>query len=74
MTFITDLTFTTPELWALDSWIINEELTTSMDHVLIVLDMANLDETVDSMRTSQEITEWMIKAISEDELEQIQAA
>lgn len=67
-TFIIDLTFTMPELGPLDSWIIDKRLTVLSDHELIVFDMDNLDETIDSMRTIQEVTGWAIKVMSEDKL------
>lgn len=72
--FIIELPFTTPELGALESWVINEELATSSDHELIVFDTANLYETIGSMGTSQEVTEWAIKVMSEYKLEPAQGA
>lgn len=66
-TSIIDFTFFTPELGALESWIIDEELVTPFDHELIIFNMTNMDETVDRMSTSQEVTGWPIKAMSEEE-------
>lgn len=43
---IFDLTFTTLEIGALDTWIIDKELSTLSDHEEIVCDLANLDKTV----------------------------
>lgn len=51
----------------LDSWIIDEELVTPFDLELIVFNIANLDEKAGSMKTSQEVTGWCIKAMSEEE-------
>lgn len=55
---VIDLMFTMPELGALDLWVIDKELATLPDHELIVFDTANLDVTIGSLSTSQEVTRW----------------
>lgn len=69
-TSIIDLTFSTPELGALDSCVFHEKLATSSDHVRIVFDTANLNETIGNMDTSQKVNGGTIKTMSEDKLEQ----
>lgn len=71
---IIDLTLSIPELGALDSWIIDEELATLSHYELIVFDITNLDETVGSMGTTQEAISWGIKAMNEEETEKGQKA
>lgn len=56
ITSIIDLTFTTAEIGALDTWVIVRELATSLDHGVIVYDLVNVDNTVGGMGTSQEVT------------------
>lgn len=63
-TSIINLTFNNPEIGALNDWIINEELSTPSDHEVIVHDLANLNETVGGMRTSQDVMELSIKSLS----------
>lgn len=52
MISIIDLTFNTAEFGTLDSWIIDEDLTTPSDHEMVVFDLANLEDTLVSMGTS----------------------
>lgn len=58
----------------LDICIIDEKLATLSDDQLIIFDMANLNETIGSMRTSQDINECTIKVMLDTKLEQAQAA
>lgn len=46
----------------------------SFDHELIVFNMARLNQTVRRMGTSQEVTGWVIKAMSKEEIEETQKA
>lgn len=55
-TSIINLTFITLEIGALDTWVVDEEFSTSSDHEVIVYDFATLDKTVRRITTSQEIT------------------
>lgn len=61
-----DLTFTTSEIGAMDPWIIDEELSTPSEYEVIVFDTASLDETIEGMRTSQEVTGWKVKGMGDD--------
>lgn len=69
---VIDLTFTTPELKTLDSWIIDEELATLSEYEFIVFDIANLNETVSIMGMSQKVIVRAIKVRSEDKKEEVQ--
>lgn len=51
-TSIIDLTFTTTEIRVLDTWIIDDELSTPSDYEVMVCYLANVDETVERMRIS----------------------
>lgn len=66
-TSIMDLTFTTQEIGALDTWIIDRELSTPSNYEVIVCELTNLDETVGGMRTSQEVTGRSFKALPDEE-------
>lgn len=63
-TLIIDLTFTTLDIGALESWIIDIEFSTQSDHEMIVFQFGNLDESVGGMRTSQDVTGWRAKGLS----------
>lgn len=65
-TSIINLMLTTPEVGKLDTWIIDEELSTPTDHEVIVSDLANLDETIGGMGTSQKVTGWSVKGLSKE--------
>lgn len=71
---IIDLNITTSELEILDFSMIDKELATLTNNKLIAFDIGNLDKTVSSIRTIQDITEWAIRAMSEEEKEGAQKA
>lgn len=52
-TSIIDQTVTTPESGVSGSWILDGELSTLLDHEVIVCDLMNLDEIVVGIGTSQ---------------------
>lgn len=51
----------------MDTWIIDGELFTLSDNEVILFNLANLDETVGGMRTSQKVTSWSIKDLLDEE-------
>lgn len=55
-TSIIKLTWTTQDISAPDSWIIDVELSIPSDHVVIECDYTNLNETVRGIGNSQEVT------------------
>lgn len=63
---IINLIFTTLDVTALDTWIIDWELSTRSDHEAIVFDMTSLDEIVGRMGISQEVIGSSIKCMSDE--------
>lgn len=74
ITSIINLIFTIPNTGPLDSWFMDKELATSSNHMMIVFDLANLNEIIESMGTSQEVMRWLIRAMSEKEKTESQGA
>lgn len=64
--FIINLTITSPEIGALYTWIIDDELFTLFDHEVSVCNLSNLNETVGGMGTSQEVTGWSVKVLLDE--------
>lgn len=52
---------------ALDTTIIDGELSTPSNHKVFVYNLSNLDETVAGMRTSREVTGYSVKALANEE-------
>lgn len=65
MTSIIDLTFTTAEIRVLDMSIIDEQLPILSDHEVIVCGLTNMKESVGGMGTSQVVTGWSVKTLSD---------
>lgn len=65
VTSIIVLTFTSIELIAMESLIIDEEPTTVLENKLIVFQIANLNDMIGSMGTSQETTRCALKDMSQ---------
>ena len=63
---IIDLTFTTIQIGLLDSWLIEEDLSTPSDHELIVFSWLDLNLNQSENR-NQEITGWDIDKLLKDE-------
>ena len=63
---IIDLTFTFTTIGLLNSWTIKKEFSTSSDHELIVFKWLDLDLN-QSKFYNQEIIEWNIKKLEQDE-------
>lgn len=63
---IIDLMFNTHRIGVLDSWIIDQELSPLSDHEVIVCELANLNETIEVMRTSQEVIGWSVNVLSDE--------
>lgn len=61
-----DLTYTNTDIGSLDTWVIDDEQATPSDYKVIVYNLADPKEEGHSMGTSQEITEWEIRAMSGD--------
>lgn len=72
-TSIIDLTFTTPDIRALDALVIDYDMSTLSDHDLVVCDLTNRDEMVGRMGTSQKMTGCSIRTLSEDDRDEIAA-
>lgn len=70
-TIIIDLIFTTLGIGVLDTRVIDEELSKPSDYEVIVGELADLDRVGSSMSTSQEITGWGIKEMSEDSTKKV---
>lgn len=49
----------------MDAWIIDGKLPRPSDHEVIVYDWANLDDSVEGMRISQEGTGWSVKEMAD---------
>lgn len=63
---IIDLTFTSTSMGLLNSWLIEEEYTTSSDHELIVFDWLDLEINQQKSK-NRDITGWNIDNLLEDE-------
>lgn len=63
--------FTIREISALEPLIIDGELRTQSDRDVIVCDLANMNETVGVIGTSQKITGWSVKALSDEKKREI---
>lgn len=63
---IINLTFTTREIGALNTWFINGEISTPSDHEVIVFDAASLHKTVGRMRTCHEVKGWSVKGMGDE--------
>lgn len=50
----------------MNAWVIDEERSTPSDHEVVVFDLTILDKMVDGMVTSQEVSGWSIRTLSED--------
>lgn len=64
------MTFTSLEICALYSCIIDRELSTLSSHEVIVCDLANLHETIGEIETSSEVTGWSVKAIEDETMKE----
>lgn len=56
MTSIIDLIYMTPDIGALDTWVIEDELATPPDKVVIEYNLANLEGKAGGMGNSEEVT------------------
>lgn len=63
ITSIMDLNFTTPDIGALNIWVIDDKPTTTSEYVVIVYDLADSEEEAESMSASQEVTVWGVSAM-----------
>lgn len=66
MALIIDLTYITPEIDPLDTWIINDKRATASEYEVIVCNQSDPKAEAGSMVTRQEVTESGVRVMFED--------